>query len=120
MIGYRVEHAKKRCGPWCSDRLGWDDDYFNAIREAGEKLPVPEDDGIPNCWDIPNPRYAFPNPELIPYFFNPYALEMLKARGFVVRVYKIGDRHLQGEHQIVFDVTDAEIISEILLSDLWG
>jgi hypothetical protein len=117
---YRIEHTKKGCGPWCTSMLGWDDAFMDAVGEAGRELPCPEEDGIPEYWEITNPRFAFPNPELITYFFDAYALEMLEARGFVVRVYKIGDRHLQGEHQIVFDVTDAEIISEILLSDLRG
>ena len=55
---------------------------------------------------------------MIRYFFDGAAIDALEDAGFVVRIYKIGDRHLQGHHQIIFDANDAEVISEILLSSL--
>jgi hypothetical protein len=93
-------------------------DYIDAIYDAGNRLPAPEDDGIDDPWQFKNRRFAFPTPGMIRYFFDGDAIEALEEAGFVVRVYKIGDHHLQGGHQIIFDPTEAEVISEILLSNL--
>jgi hypothetical protein len=114
---YRIEHADKKCGPWCSSFMS-ETDYLDAIQDASRRLPVPEHDGISDPYQIENRRFAFPHRGMIRYFFDEEAIDALEDAGFVVRVYKIGDRHLQGHHQIIFDPTDAEIISEILLSDL--
>jgi hypothetical protein len=114
---YRIEHAELKCGPWCSSFMG-ELDYFDAIENASRRLPTPECDGIDNPWQIKNQRFAFPHRGMIRYFFDGAAIEALEDAGFVVRVYKIGDHHLQGYHQIIFDPTEAEVISEILLSSL--
>ena len=114
---YRIEHAELKCGPWSPSFMG-EMDYFEAIQHAAIRLPTPENDGIDDPWQINNQRFAFPIRWMIRYFFDDAAIDALQDAGFVVRVYKIGDRHLQGEHQIIFDPTEAEVISEILLSNL--
>jgi hypothetical protein len=114
---YRVEHDEKKCGPWCSSFMG-EMDYLDAIQDAARRLPTPEYDGIDDPWQFKNRRFAFPIRWMIRYFFDETAIDALQDAGFVVRVYKIGDHHLQGHHQIIFDPTEAEVISEILLSNL--